>query len=279
MTSQDPAHNVTSVPILTYHGCNVNGHDYAVNDHVALATDLALLRELGYRVVSLRAIAEWVIGIRTELPFPCVGLSFDDGPWFDWIDLEHPTWGATPSFRRLLCDAAQSGMEVHATSFVIASPQARAELDRTCMIGCGWWTDDWWADAERSGVIAIESHSWDHNHDTLASAPLPGKPAGRFDVIDTLQEADAEIRQAADYLDQFRATPRDSLLAYPYGQTSRYLTGHYLPGHVDRHRTLAAFTTVAEPVTRRSDRWQLPRFVCGWHWKSVEQLKTEILGR
>lgn len=267
------------VPILTYHGCNVNGLDYATNDHVALAADLQQLRELGYRIVSLRDIAEWVIGLRGELPFPCVGLCFDDGSWFDWFDLPHPHWGTIPSFRTILGDAARSGMPVHATSFVIVSPQTRAELDRTCMIGQGWWTDVWWADAERDGLIAIESHSWDHNHDTLAVAPLPGKPAGRFDVIDDPREADAEIRDAAHFLNRFRPTPRPALLAYPYGQTSRYLSECYLPERIDHHHTLAAFTTVPEPVTRQHNRWLLPRYVCGWHWKSVEQLQTEILGQ
>ena len=51
---------------------------------------------------------------------------------------------------------------------MIVSPEARAELDRTCLIGRGWWGDDWWPQATAGDLIAVESHSWDHNHDTLA---------------------------------------------------------------------------------------------------------------
>ena len=33
----------------------------------------------------------------------------------------------------------------------------------------------------------------------------------------------------------------------------------------------------ATPVTLQSDRWNLPRYICGWHWKSPETLRTILL--
>src|SRR5690606_31225585 len=97
--------------------------------------------------------------------------------------------------------AAETGSLVHATSFVIVSPAARAELDRTCLVGRGWWDDDWWDDAQREGLLAIESHSWDHNHHTLPVTAQREQRKGTFRSIDTHADADAEIRQASDWLD------------------------------------------------------------------------------
>ena len=44
-----------AVPVLTYHAMNVNGRDYADNDHVALARDLEWLHAHDWRIVPLRA--------------------------------------------------------------------------------------------------------------------------------------------------------------------------------------------------------------------------------
>ena len=64
---------------------------------------------------------------------------------------------------------------------------------------------------------------------------------------------------------------RAGLLAYPYGETNEYLVRDYLPRHVGEHRLRAAFGTLPEPVGKTSERWDLPRFVCGHHWGSVEE--------
>jgi hypothetical protein len=261
-----------AVPILCYHANNVGGADRGSNDHVALQRDLEILQRAGRAVVPLRMIAEWRLGWREDLPVGAIGLSCDDGSWFDWYDLEHPIWGLQPSFRRILSDAQASGTAVHMTSFVIVSPEARAMLDRTCMIGRGWWGDEWWSEAERGGLFAIESHSWDHQHESLPDpAGVPRRPRGRFDGIDCEAWAELQIARSMRYLERVRGR-RPSLFAFPYGQRNAWLVEDYLPRQAERLDLLAAFVTEPRPVTRDSPRFELPRYVCGWHWKSDDDL-------
>ena len=263
------------VPVLTYHSINIHGNDYAGNDHVALAADLRLLHRLGRRIVPLATVVDVLLGAAPAAAVEnAVALSFDDGSWFDWHDLEHPSWGPQRGFAGILRDfAAETGAAVHATSFVIVSPEARAILDRTCMVGRGWWGDEWWPTAQREGLIAIESHSWDHNHDTLPATVQHAQRKGTFRTIDCWADADAELRQAADWLDARLAPHRASLFAYPYGETSDYLVREYLPRHAHEHRLRAAFGTAPAPVEATADRWHLPRYVCGAHWNDPAGLE------
>ena len=261
------------VAVLTWHSNNVGGAAYAQNDHVALAADLELIAALGLPVYPLATVVEALLAGR-ELA-PGVALSFDDGSWFDWHDLEHPTLGRQRSFGNLLRDAQARRPQrpLHATSFVIASPQARDTLDRTCLVGRGWWGDAWWDAALASGLMAIESHSWDHQHETLPHT-ASGLPGGTFANVATHDAADAEIRQASDFLDARLPQRRTRLFAYPYGECSDYLVREYLPRHHAEHRLEAAFTTEPAPIAAGADRWQLPRYVCGPHWNSPDALRA-----
>ena len=36
----------------------------------------------------------------------------------------------------------------------------------------------------------------------------------------------------------------------------------------------AAFSTEPAPVSRRTNRWWIPRYVCGHHWKSSDELQS-----
>lgn len=265
-----------AVPILTWHAMSVAGTGYGDNDHVAFAHDLEIIHRLGLRIVPLAAIASALIAGRLEALRDCVGLSFDDGSDFDWHDLPHPAWGVQRSMANILRDfrarhggGAQAGL--HATSFAIVSPEARVELDRTCMIGCGWWNDDWWREAEASGLLAVESHSWDHNHDSLA-ATAARAPRGAFDLA-TREDAQAQIAQASRTLKSLRGRADDVLFAYPYGRASDFLANDYLPDAMARHGVQAAFTTEPAPVRAGDSRWCLPRYVFGSDWKSPEDLE------
>lgn len=260
-------------PVLAYHANNVSGDDYARNDHVALASDLRSLTAAGWQLVSAHRVAAALRGEAEPPPARSVALTFDDGSWFDWHDLEHPTWGVQPSFATLLRERRGVLPGVHGTSFVIVSPEARARLDYTCIVGRGWWGHEWWAEAAREGVLAIESHSWDHNHDTLSATVMGDAAKGTFRNVATHAQADAEIRRAADWLDAHLAT-RSTLFAYPYGETSAYLREEYFPRFAHEHRVRAAFGTVPEPVTPASDRWDVPRYVCGFHWKSPAEFEA-----
>jgi peptidoglycan/xylan/chitin deacetylase (PgdA/CDA1 family) len=266
-----------AVPVLTWHAMNVGGHDYAANEHEGFRQDLETLRRLGRRVVRLADIARALVEGRLEALHGCVGLSLDDGSDFDWHDLPHPAWGPQRGMARILADfRARHGREaqpdLHATSFAIVSPEARRELDRTCMIGCRWWNDDWWRDAESSGLLAIESHGWDHNHESLAST-VAGAPRGAFDIA-TRADADAEIAHASRELRRLRGREGEVLFAYPYGEASPYLVEEYFPQAANPHGVYAAFTTAPEPVTPATSRWRIPRYVFGWHWKSPRELEA-----
>lgn len=266
------------IPILTWHAQRVDGNDYATNDHIAFARDLETIHRMGLRVVPLADIARAVLAGRLNRLQGCVGLSFDDGTDFDFHDLPHPKWGPQRGIARILADfRARHGFAaqptLHATSFVIVSPEARAALDRTCMLGCGWWNDDWWREAESSGLMAVESHGWDHNHESLETTETTAS-RGTFDVLDA-NEAEREIAQAARVLREKRARPGDVLFAYPYGPASAFLADEWLPANAARHGILAAFAAHdgAEPVTKATTRWRIPRYVFAHDWTEEEGLE------
>lgn len=254
----------------------VSGTGYADNDHVAFATDLERIHALGLRVVSAREVARACVEGRLESLRGCVALTMDDGADFDAFDLPHPIWGPQRGMLGILRDfrahhGESAQPNLHATSFAIVSPEARSSLDVRHMIGCRWWNDDWWRPAEATGLLSIESHSWDHNQESLeCTAALA--PRGTFD-LSTPGEADAEIAQASRYLRERRGRQEDVLFAYPYGPASDFLAGEYLPRNAATHGVFAAFTTDGLPVTGGSDRFRLPRFVCGWHWRSSDELE------
>ncbi len=268
-----------AVPVLTYHAAYIDGNAYAENDHVAFAVDLAHLTHLGWKVVSLaRVVDAFLRG--TALPADrVVALTLDDGTDFDFHDLDHPIAGRQRGMfgivQDFLCAHRDAQPWLHVTSFVIVSPAARAELDRTCLIGRGWWTDAWWADAVSSRRWSIGNHSWDHNHGALAR-PAVGLPEkGTFRNVADLASAELEVAHAAAFLrSRLGSDPGSTLFAYPYGEHNAFLRSRYLPRHAGRSGTLAAFGIQGGPVTRSSDRWLLPRYVFREHWRSPEGLEA-----
>jgi len=270
------------IPVLTYHAMHVEGDSHADNDHVALREDLEVLQAGGWRVVPLARIVSALLEPgQGDLPERAVGLSFDDGCWFDWYDLEHPRHGMQRSLANILRDfrdrhgeAAQP--QLHATSFVIASAEARDALDRACMIGRGWWTDDWWAAAVAEGLIEIGNHSWDHRHARLPEAQRRGRDYGHFRDLDGEAECELQVEAAQAAIER-AAGLRPRLFAYPYGEVPVMLADHYLPTHSQRHGLRAAFTTEPAPVTEGCDRWRLPRYVCGRDWRSGAELQALLV--
>ena len=158
-------------------------------------------------------------------------------------------------------------------AFVIASPEARAVLDKTCIAGLNQWRDIWWADAAQTGILEIGNHSWDHTHPSLETIAQRDQRKGTFKGIDNLADADAQIIQADEYVLRRTNGRAARLFAYPYGETTEYLIEEYFPEHMPRHRMLAAFSTAGGYATRGSNRWRIPRFMCGVHWKSPEGLE------
>lgn len=267
------------VPILTYHAVNIAGNDYANNDHVAFAADLRLIDDLGLRIVPLHWVVDQLLGSADRDLSRCVALTCDDGSDFDWFDLDHPTYGSQRSLFNAMMDfiaerGAVAQPDLHLTCFVIASREARDHLDRNCLAGRDWMRDAWWKPALASGRIAIENHSFDHNHAAIPSPGIDGMQRGSFHPVDTYKRADAEIAQATRLIDAAIAPARTTLFCYPYSHVNDYLRTDYFPRHQSEHGMRAAFGDGATPVTQASDRWTLPRYICGHHWKSPDELRA-----
>lgn len=265
-----------TVPILTYHSQNIRGSSHAENDHVALQQDIRALHGAGFRVVPLDWLADWLDGERDPSDLErAVVLTFDDGCDFDVQDLDYPGHGLQRSFEGIFRDFSDgSGSAppcLHATAFVIASREARRLIDAGSLFGRGWISDDWWRVTDKSGLIAIENHGWDHNHPDLA-----GEQRGAFHTIDTHEPCLQQVVQAAGAIEHITGRlPR--YFAYPFGESSAYIREQFFPQFPEVHGCRAALGTDPAAVSLSSNRWNLPRFVCGRDWKSTEEL-LDLIG-
>ncbi len=269
------------VPILTYHSHTIAGNTYETNNHIALFDDLRTIRNLGLKIVPLMWIVEWLLDKRDPSTLQkAVALTFDDGVDFDYYGLDHPTHGRQRSFFNILKDFQyESGISaqphLHASFFVIASPEARKELDDR-----GWMSDGWWNTVNQSGIGNIFNHSWDHNHPEVSKVCQKDQKKGSFDVIDTYAECRNEVEQAAHYIQQ-KAHLWPVLFAYPWGQSSDYIRNHYFPSFQEQHKTVAAFAANGGYVTKSSSRWNIPRFICGGReigWEKTDELIRILRG-
>lgn len=269
------------VPILTYHSANVHGHGYDSNDLVAFGEDLSLLLRLRYRVVPLATVLGALLGQEATELSNCVVLSCDDGVDLDYRDRVHPVYGPQRSlFQRLLdfCqqhgrDALGDGPLLHA--FVIASPRARALMQQFCLGGQPWMQEDWWAAAQSSGLMSIHNHSWDHQHEVLRhdDPDAPPERYGHFRDIDDGVRAHAQVTRAQEYLAARLPDRAERFFAYPYGHVAPYLRDEWFPANGQRVGIAGALACGGEPVTRATSRWEMPRYVCGAHWKSPAELE------
>lgn len=264
------------VPILTYHGRNVFGSAYANNDHVALASDLQTITARGWRIAPLTDVVDAFLAGRVPRDTLC--LTFDDGTDYDVRALDDPDHGLQPGLLNLLAafqarhPGAQPGLR--GTAFVIASPDARHAMDVECVHGRGWMGETWWKDAVDGGLMDIGNHSWDHNHEAVPVVAQRNQQKGNFHCIDSEADAEAQIRQAHAYIAARAPCAANDLFCYPYGHVAPYLRDTYLPAQAASAKPFvrAAFGTDAGCLTPTSDRWNLPRYVCGWHWKSPGEL-------
>lgn len=271
--------------VLTYHSHRVLGSGYETNDHVALAHDLELVTGLGLPIVPLSAVVALARGEWQTEP-TVVALSFDDGPVYDCGDFVHPAYGRQRGFLSILRDfrarhgvAAQPGL--HATSFVIASPQARrameASFDATyTYLGPGSMGDGWWEVALASGLLDIANHSWDHLHPGLPRVAHSRDVRADFTQVSTNEDAEAQIGAAQRFLQERTAGRNAPYFAYPFGHWSAFLAEHWLPRHGAGIE--AAFTTDPRPIAPGDSVWLLPRYVCGQHWQDPQALAALLRG-
>lgn len=265
------------VPVLTYHSQNIEGNSTANNDHVALAADLRAMHHAGKRIISLDHLMDWLDGkqnddaVRNSLV-----LTFDDGCDFDVRDIEYPEHGVQQSFLGIMQDflnelPASDKPHLHATSFVIASREARQQIDAGSLFGKGWMSDDWWQQADASRLYSVENHGWDHNH-----PDLEGDARGNFHTVDNLEQCTHQVVEAAEFIGQVSGR-RPRYFAYPFGESSQYIREIFFPDYPELHGCRAALGTEPGNVRRETNRWNLPRFVCGRDWKSPQEL-LQLLG-
>ncbi len=172
----------------------------------------------------------------------------------------------------------QASRSVHATSFVISSPQARSSLDKSCMIGKDWWGDQWWPDAASSGLMDVECHSWDHVHSELEHIAQQHQHKGDFSQVKSFMDSEFQFAKASEYIGKILGGKRPTLFAYPYGTASDYVVTEYLPKFRARHQYRAAFTTEPRAESKTDNVWLLPRFVFGQDWQSPGGLKDILNG-
>lgn len=271
--------------VLTYHSHHVVGEDYPRNDHVALALDLDLITEAGCQVVSLESLIDAWFGpaeATGRAQRTRIAITFDDGPIYDFQAFTHPRFGSQRGFLPIMRDflsrrgrAAQP--ELSATSFVVASPEARHAMETTydaayTYIGPGALTDAWWNDAIDTGLIGIANHSWDHLHPALARVAHSRQVRADFTEVLTAADAEAQIAQAGAFIAAGTRNRAAPFFAYPFGQYNAFLVERYLPENAERLGLRAAFTAEPRPLTARENRWSVPRFVCGHDWTTPGEL-------
>jgi peptidoglycan/xylan/chitin deacetylase (PgdA/CDA1 family) len=260
--------------VLTYHSGNIAGNAYGDNNLVALAQDLEQIHALRIDIVPLRRVVDALLGAPArELPERVVAITLDDGLDFDFVDLTHPFHGPQASVETILRRFSQRfGVAVHATSFVIASPDARRQIAKRGMLDHQWIGDDWWSAAVASGRFHVANHGWDHLHPLVDSVAQGEGKTGSFAFVDRFEDADVQIRVAREYIESKAPNPGSAIFAYPYGRAADYVVEEYLPVHGVRHGTLAAVTGVPGTLHEGSNRWLLPRYTCGTDWRTPEEL-------
>ena len=243
--------------ILTFHSHNVSGNGYASNDHVALDRTLDLLQRLRIPVLRLLSVAHDLRnGIFDSLPERFVCITFDDGSDYDWRDIGFPGHGPQRSMYRILRAHSRSLLGVawlkraHATSFVIASPEARREIASQALGDAGLMSDSWWRAAQRCGLMDIGTHGWNHVHPAVSEMAARPELKERFDRIDNEADARQQVDRAFDAIHGKAGRAAGRLFAYPYGQVSEFLANHYLP-HQDR--IVAAVAAIPQPVVADTD--------------------------
>lgn len=279
------------VPVLLYHpqtiGPNCNADD---TDVLALQRDLGLLRDMGFTPTPARHVVEWRLGLRagSTLPSRPVVITTDDGHNRNYLRTRHPTLPCAadlPSVREVA-----EAFNAHITMFVIASPTMRGILSPA-----GYYSDNWWYDAERHPLIAIQSHTADHEHQALtarvtdpaldALLPAAGNTDGRWSGENNplrwgaYASADVAVARAGRYIGGITGFWPD-FLAHPFGVVSPYMERVYLPALGREHEIVAAFCTEgAEPfVSRRSPIFCLPRLTRGNSWLTETEFRAMMQG-
>lgn len=265
--------------ILTYHSQRNSGNAYGSNDHEAFRQDLAVLLEAKYQIITLWDLTQRLLnGHLDSLPQRCAAITMDDGPVYD---VEHDPSPEAGERRSMLALAQAHGRcwftlpprrpRVCFTSFVIASATAREQISGRSN---PYLRGDWWEAAQNSGYVDIGTHSWNHVHPSVVEVceKTPHLKEA-FHRIENEAEAHKQVIHAAQAVRGVTKHRAARLFANPYGQRGEFLVKDFLPRQSE---VIAAFTTDGKPVTPGANRWEIPRYVCNYHWHSSEEL-TRLL--
>ncbi len=271
-----------SVPVLCYHSWQL-GDNYTDDNHFAMEQDLRTLASMGYQILP----TEQLIAVLSGKVCPSnianrklACITFDDGKRWDFYDGVRSNGSKIKSFRRILTES-QNAVPTHlngarSLAFVIASPDARNELSQAFSEPPDYWTHDWWKKSAKEGIVGVANHSWDHVHDALKTVRQAENKKGSFFNIETYPDAHAQIAEAQTIIDKIAGKKRISVLGYPYGHAPSYLREEFLPTYGPSIGLKGAMSTAGRAVTNDTNIWDIPRFVCGHHWKTPTEFSELI---
>jgi peptidoglycan/xylan/chitin deacetylase (PgdA/CDA1 family) len=264
------------IPVFAYHSQNIANNDYFGNDHVAFQEDVAFLVENKFHFLSaLELVLALRAGTFHTLPKKSVVITFDDGPVYDAKDFIHPLYGYQKSMSNIMQEVPGRGFlfwkkRISATSFVIASDLARSEIGSNGP-NDNYLSNDFWSD--RRNLLQIAVHGWDHVHPLSTEANNYPESLERFDRISDLGYADLQVKRAAEKIKKISGVKYSPVFAYPYGMYSDFFVEHYFPRQSE---VLGAFTVDGKYCDDQTNVWKIPRFVCGFHWKSKREFESII---
>lgn len=275
--SRKPTPSTFQIPVLCYHSWTASGPDYLGNDHVALERDLKTLASLGYEIIPIPSLVRLLKG---QEPIPdlavrkLVGITFDDGMMYDYHSGALENGNDIKSFNTILRESqdiiAQATPGPRGVSFVIASPECRAVLGGPEQ----HFNDTWWQACAAEGVIGLANHSWDHVHEAMDNVRQQDNRKGSFFEIKSFEDAEAQIAEANAFIMERTGGRSLSVFGYPFGHVPDYLRDEYFPTHARRIGLSAAFSTAGTAVCETSNVWDIPRYVCGEHWKTPEDFSN-----
>ena len=159
--------------VLTYHSGNVAGNDYATNNLVALgARSRAAPRSLAF--LSCRCATSSRRSSRARRRAAARASRGADARRRARFRLRRSR-ASIPRAAAFRADGARAARArarraLHATSFVIASPDARRQIADARDAGLTWIGEHWWAAAVASGRFDIGNHGWDHVSPSVTTA-------------------------------------------------------------------------------------------------------------
>lgn len=269
-----------SIPVLCYHSWTI-GDSYKTDNHLAMEQDLIELAKRGYQILPVERLVSVLKGDEPASAIAhnkLVCITFDDGKRWDFYDGYRKDGSQIKSFRTILSESRSavptflSG--ARSVAFVIASPEERLNLSLAVNEPYSVLTDDWWQKSAAEGIVGIANHSWDHLHVALTNVRQADNKKGSFFDIETYADAKGQIIDAQSVVDRITGNRSVPVFGYPYGHVSSYLKESFFPEHGNRIGINGALSTAGKPVDNECCIWDIPRFVCGYHWKSSADFST-----